>query len=186
MKSNEVSKRELKFVTTLLLTHIPLEKTVGDVLIAGGAIRDLIHGKPIKDIDIFISSPNWNCIMPAISSRWKIEPISDYSLDGYNNIGYSFYVNRIHIANVQIDFIILKDCEPIDALEMFPVAISQVGINLKTRKLVYTEQANQDYLNNTFTWYEDLDPSCKYTNKIAEKYQDKYHHCDYKRKRYYK
>lgn len=114
-----------EFIYTLL----KIQKEIPSAIIAGGAIRDLYHNKPINDIDIYV--PN----LPDLTDSeeyWRnvfdIKNIGMYSTDYIKHLGEDeeSYEEKNHIGLVWevrtgkfLYNIIVVDLEPIEYVTRF-------------------------------------------------------------------
>ena len=115
-----------------------LHKVQGELpsaVIAGGALRDLWHGKPIKDVDIFIPMQADEVDLEAIERKvLAIYPYSelvltsmygqkgDVATPGFRNI---FAIWRMTVDDVIYEMIFIEDMGE-NMIEVFDISICQI------------------------------------------------------------
>lgn len=118
-----------------------LHKVQGELpsaVIAGGALRDLWHGKPIKDVDIFIPMQADEVDLEAIERKvLAIYPYSelvltsmygqkdDVATPGFRNI---FAIWRMTVDDVIYELIFIEDMGE-NMIEVFDISICQIAFD---------------------------------------------------------
>ena len=146
-----------------LLTSTVAERGI----VAGGAIRDMLLCKPIKDIDIFYTGE------PTIFNNMMIKGVDELNLK-YEGTEFTLTHNAIgkeEIEGVPIQFIKVEDLKT--HLKTFPIALSRCSYHIYDG-LVIPPEAIFSAADKTFTW-ETESPSYEYYLKIKEKYPEFMH-----------
>lgn len=154
-----------------------IKKIHPEAILAGGALRDSVFGKPIKDIDIFIEFPFSNF---AELLNMKIER-SAASID------YTLFDTDTHIKGIY-DVFTRDDTPPIQIIELesldiqallsgFDWGFCQIGTK-DCKSFIVTDHFMNDYNNNTATCVLEssdtrLKHSLKRGKKLFKKYPDK-------------
>ena len=156
----DISKLRKNKHYALVLSKI--QKTIPEAIIAGGAIRDLCHGKTVKDVDIYVPCETtstkdslcafeedfWGEIFSFNNPDDYIEQAgdSDESYEGKNHIGI---VWEIQSEGVLYN-IILVDINPIEYVEKyFDIGLCKAYFDGKRFRL--TADFINDSKNKTLT-----------------------------------
>jgi hypothetical protein len=118
-----------------------LRKVQGELpsaVIAGGALRDLWHNKPIKDVDIFIPMKSDEVDLDAIEAKvLAIYPYSelvltsmygqkgDVATPGFRNI---FAIWRMEVDGVIYELIFIEDMGE-NMIDVFDISICQISFD---------------------------------------------------------
>lgn len=130
-----------------------------EAVLAGGALRDLILGGEVKDLDIFIG-PDGTNLMEVLMLRhgWRLITVTNavYVASMRREVvkvcGY-----RVPGLDPEVQIIQLKKLdEPHDAISRMDFAACQVGM-ISTTHWVYTPAALRDLLMRTITMMEPED-----------------------------
>lgn len=120
-----------------------LQQTYGvNPVLAGGCIRDILLGKPVNDLDVFISMSNWrrpdsaaDCDSliheMAKAENWKLthESASDFSREVHARI-HSVWNFQSEFIQQPYNIIILADDSPAaKVIGDFDVGLNMVGVN---------------------------------------------------------
>lgn len=142
----------------------------GIVRIAGGALRDLLHDKPVKDIDVFICLQNtegdggWydGCHELGQILHCEFQTSGTDCLDLRNSEGYSYgafrlvdYPTGLHWHPVQLVFI---EEHPVDNVKNhFDFGLSQVWCSENTLRM--TPAYWFDHYNHRITYLQSTEPN---------------------------
>lgn len=125
------------------------------VTIAGGAVRDSMLGKQIKDYDVYINCPDINRkgILRARKSLAHLYPNGINAVFTpnkiYNNYYKDFTVRCYTIRN--IDFIFM-DCHPVKFIkEYFDIGLCECWFDFTTLNFCTTGAFDRDKNNKTLT-----------------------------------
>ena len=140
-------------------------------VVAGGAIRDTLLGKPIKDIDIFVLTSSWSSAQrlqfSSIINKLAFNCVSDVDYEDANRIVY----RNSDDFELPIDIILDKKHTSFKSLVAhFPASISRCMHTPKTNT-VYTSKgfdATQKY--NKILLSNEC--SKEYVNRIKHKYPE--------------
>lgn len=158
---------------SLLQLHFP------NVVLGGGALRDLITGKPVKDLDFFAAPTGQHDAEFLRSTLHAEQPIAE-SIEDYECAHKVTQVWEFTYreAAAQLVLITSPEWEPGDVktiVETFDIGLCQVGVTLNT---AYMSQAfHEDYHNGKLTVVHDKTPisTVKRLMRLAgpdKKYQD--------------
>lgn len=149
-----------------------------EAVLAGGALRDLILGGTVKDLDIFVGPTLTNldevltirygwrrikqCNMSYCATNVPISTVLTYSVPGLE-----YEVQIIQLTNLDT---------PHDAIARMDFAACQVGY-CSPSHWCYTPDALKDFLNRTITMLEPADTiqegrSLARAERFADKYAD--------------
>jgi hypothetical protein len=151
-----------------------------DCIIAGGAVRDTLHGREVKDIDVFArfefgpgaaSEDQFLDRCRSLAAFWKAHPggenIEAHRLDGAKTSteGELFSVVQITGAPFTVEVIALN-CDPVDRVQRFDFALSQCFVT--PGGLFYTERylGDANGLTVTYTGTRDVTSSI-FANSVA-------------------
>jgi len=109
-------------------TLLKIKEYLPEAIIAGGAIRDMYHKKPIRDIDVYIKKTDTTPIYQT--SFWQQLFALDNTTDYIEHSGKSYtgkpYTGKTHIGMVWeirkngiMYNIIVTDIDPVDYVEQF-------------------------------------------------------------------
>lgn len=140
-------------------------------VIAGGAVRDSLFGKPVKDIDIFVSKEQAHFITEVFSVEKNL-------YCGYINIPDVDGVFDIPVTHTELPVQIItmdEGMSPADRLHTFDFGFCQVAYDGKN--IITTENFLNDYKNNTITLVycenqHEYDRSMRRFERLKEKYPD--------------
>lgn len=154
------------FVISELSYRLEAGASISDTFfyIAGGAIRDFLNGKPIKDFDIFYKGE----LPDAILNEFTAIPIAN----GNYPEGLTKCTHKGKWKDYDLDFIKINDESSIDeVIEAFPCSLSQVYVPciLPTRYFYTTK-----YKTSVDSHVILFDENCpeEYKNRIVTKYPD--------------
>ena len=148
-----------------------------EAVLAGGALRDLILGGTVKDLDIFIG-PEATNLQEVLTFRHGWRPIMSVNADYVESMrGEVAHVVGYRVPGLEheVQIIQLKQLdEPHDAIRRMDFAACQVGYCSPTH-WVYTRRALKDFLNRTITMLEPEDhvQECRSLARAA-RFADKY------------
>lgn len=153
------------------LNIIPKQVQAGNVVVAGGCIRDLILGKPVADIDVFILNYDNGVHMNTIIQHlytYKFVKITDEDYEASD-----FVVMRRGIKGYSVDIIMpnfnsKEYVIPRDLIREFPVSISQAYWTPKHNSIFVSNEFLDSMENKTIRCAYDVPQ--KYFDKIIEKY----------------
>jgi len=119
-----------------------LHKVQGELpsaVIAGGALRDLWHGKPIKDVDIFIPIKAESVDLDAIERKvLSIHPYAELILTsmygqkgntatpGFRNI---FVIWRMEVQGTIYELIFIEEQPGENMIDVFDISICQIAFD---------------------------------------------------------
>lgn len=144
-----------------------------DCIIAGGAVRDTLHGREVKDIDVFArfdfgpgaaSEVQFLERCQRLADFWKAHPggenITASRLEDAKKSteGELFEVIQIKGAPFTVEVIALN-CDPVDRVQRFDFALSQCFVT--PSGLFYTERylGDANGLTVTYTGTRDVSSS---------------------------
>lgn len=147
-----------------------------EAVLAGGALRDLILGGPIKDLDIFVGPIETNldevltirygwrrikqCNMSYCALHTPISTVLTYSVPGLE-----YEVQIVQLTNLDT---------PHDVIARMDFAACQVGY-CSPSHWVYTPDALKDFLNRTITMREPDDSTQELRSwKRGVRFEQKY------------
>lgn len=146
-----------------------------NAFIAGGFVRDIYHGKPFKDIDIFIDYTKVSKLYTEIALKEtfgndiKLEAYDFERGDDYKNAEHIDKIFRVVGAPIPIDVIAVGKPKPtiLDIISDFDLSINQCVLNgiydayVNTSKTVsYSTEygvPNKDRIDKLKAKYEELD-----------------------------
>lgn len=146
-----------------------------NAFIAGGFVRDIYHGKPFKDIDIFTGYTKISKLHTEVALKEvfgndiKLEEYDFERDDNYNNAERINKVFRVVGAPVPIDVIALASIKPtvLDIISGFDLSINQCVLVSIYDAYVNTSKAvsynteyevpNKDRIDKLKAKYEELD-----------------------------
>jgi len=104
-------------------------------IIAGGALRDLVLGKPVKDVDIFINRYGILCHSTLLNILNEFDPYIEYT-DTYGRGGDIDCIIKFTYEDYSFEIIIGSDvtCDP----KQFDTSICQIWTGVTTNKLGYS------------------------------------------------
>jgi len=158
-----------------------LTLTGEEVYVGGGLLRDLDHGKPINDIDLYFTDddPNMETIIDVLKYHVPLGGVPDFSnttkTSNYTSCPYIKTVYRSN--NAPIDLIFTNKEFMLDVVSAFDTSISQIFAEWESATdevSVWVSNKYTDY-KNSGKWYRYMD---KHTspNRI-QKLKNKYGMC---------
>lgn len=147
-----------------------LQQDFPEAVIAGGCLRDLIHGVDIKDVDIFI--PNADKVQADLD---------DYKLQHSTQI-----IRQVKRAYDDWD----EDVEEVFTLKIGSLTVDVIGVSVEPDQIIsrfdfglcqiqydgidvyYTKEFEKDYLTKTFTLLNSDGEDCKRSFKRFKKFKD--------------
>lgn len=167
------------------------------VWLAGGAVRDMLLNKPVRDVDLFFVNAKKEQLQ-ELKSRgfgyvgWlPARPESGLILTSLaNDMPFFFDSVKFYVQSPEeykedeseflsmlndkeapgINIIPVVDGDIYQLLERFPVGISKVAMNLTSGEIVFGEGFLEDLADKTTRF--KLGVNDKYIDKINEKYKD--------------
>jgi len=146
-----------------------------DAIIAGGALRDLDNGKPIKDLDIFVPLTA-DFSLGSFYNIFGVREIDESSnAEEYQNNEevWGVYVYNLPDFDIPVNIIV---CTPNEnfvnhQLERFDIGICKIAYNGK--EVIRHHWYNIDKEAKSLCIYNTLwlDSSLKRLNRLGEKYQ---------------
>lgn len=151
-----------------------------DYAVAGGAVRDMLLGKEIRDIDVYITMPPGSAANKASfitkclgsfenSLLWKyMGGKFDYE---YSNDGIVAVFNN---KRLNADFIFIKDAPSRHVAEQFGCGLSQ-ALLYSTGIVATTDLFQTDAKEKSITFFtpeRGKYPKRKYIRKLKNKYED--------------
>lgn len=133
--------------------------------IAGGALRDMLCEKPIKDVDVFFKEGNYSnpsSYNPYGFSNWK--PF----VGSYEGNSTFELVGNVSNECVPVNIQLIRVKNVIDTINSFPLGISQVW--LTTEGLVLPTTSIED-IENKHLWFNG-DCSLDYKSRMLDKFHD--------------
>lgn len=158
-------------------------KNFSSAVIAGGAIRDIYHGKPIHDIDIYVNESNVN---PYSQDTWKTEfdlRTTAISENYIRKVGSEDYSGKNHIGAVwemqkhnKLYNIIVVDIDPIEYVtKWFDIGLCKAYCD--GTKIRFTADFMHDSRSKKLTIVsKNMDETefwnmmCKHATKLRRKY----------------
>lgn len=122
--------------------------------IAGGCLRDLLHGKPYKDIDLWTCEPAaqfdgedwWACVQKFAAALHCEKPTVRELVDGTSYargvLSIADMTSGWHMVPVQV-INYEDDCTPFEMISGFDYGLCQIGLN--ERRLFTTQAYNRDH-----------------------------------------
>ena len=151
-----------------------------DICVAGGAIRDTLLGKPVKDIDVFFTGEldlddeselakhyglEWNTDDPIVdSTSYEDSPISVMkSTLSFKDIEYPVQLIQIHGTSLE---------DIVAQVDAFPCGLSKAILQEDG-----TLSLASDFLQNEYFKIVSYKPDSpmKYKNKLQQKYPEYVH-----------
>lgn len=174
--NKEQALRSIQFFYRIINNKYPL--LFPHMFVAGGAVRDTIFNKEIKDIDIFIpirfnfSSEANNQFIHFIKTCCT--PVCDREYDS-DFVVYSltdtFAKIKLVLDNIQI--IVRYDHNNIeDVVKNFPVSISRVYFDHMNNKVVKSKAFIKSQETRTVYYKIATKQDMKYINRIRDKYYE--------------
>lgn len=160
------------------------------IIIAGGAVRDAIHGKDVKDLDVFIRPINspWDddpseandTVEDAVSSLNKALFHSGFNLSKQRLGSKGYAGNAIRDVwhwesgplGIPLDLIFV-DGDPHDSVAKFDFGICQASFGyygLRTRR-----EFQRDALNKVITYYHYPNPHLTHQQAVAAREKSQEH-----------
>lgn len=144
-----------------------------NVMLAGGAIRDALNGKEVKDYDFFIDKRYMHSIINYIHRingyPYKIKGSERGILCDEGE--YKFSVVNVKIENFDkpVQLIFVDDYYSV--LSKFDIGLCQIGFSFNTGALLKTEAYKEDVENKTITVFKDnLKPNTDHEKRVRDKY----------------
>ena len=144
------------------ILHFVKQAGATEAIVAGGAVRDMLLGKPIKDIDVFYTGELSN-----VEKYFTVETIEDD--ESYE--GTEFSVTHRHVTYEYCDYPIqlikvdnLRKVVDIFGCNLSKTAFEEVGVVLFP-----------DFMEGVRTHKVVIDNNCKteeFAQRIKEKYSD--------------
>jgi hypothetical protein len=124
------------------------------VFLAGGAVRDTMHGVEVKDLDVFLSYTKeaFDTIVFAFQNCHRYQMITAETAD-YMTMSEVQAVLGYDLPNIQVNIIFLKEgvpCTLHDVITRCDFGLCQIGCDVDG-KVLYTEAFLTDAVNKTFT-----------------------------------
>lgn len=122
-----------------------------EMVLAGGALRDLDNDKPIKDLDFFIEDVEWFSRASAFYSTFSY-PV-ELGKDSYD---YS-YIDRVYelvVQGVLVNIIVVKKPPVEYILNHFDVNFCKIYFSSKDTSITYTQEYLFDRDNKCLTLCE--------------------------------
>lgn len=153
---------------------------LSSAIVAGGCVRDTVFGKPVKDIDIFVSFEDWSHLwvpdVYLVDTLDREVVVENWSI--YADIPDVKLVYTIHpLANeLPAQIIVMKEeLSPLERLDKLDWGFCQAAWD--GEKVVTTEHFDTDYRNQTMTLVhcEDLkeyDRSMVRAGRLKQKYPE--------------
>lgn len=126
------------------------EAGVKSAIIAGGAVRDEIFGKPVKDIDFFVSSEDFVDVKKIQENLGK--KVTRLTCTGYASIPDvgSVYDIEWKTGELPMQIIVMEDgMTPEQRINTFDFGFCQVGYNGK--EIIASEHFTTDYESRTIS-----------------------------------
>lgn len=127
------------------------------VLVAGGAPRDILHNKPVRDIDIFVPDYYSGSVKSLISALRCVDVVyaqfnasNEYSKQGLRMSWLVTLPTGFHMYPIQL---IAFAEEPIEVVKQFDFGLCQVWID--GRRLGWTQKYSRDHDNQRMTYQEN-------------------------------
>ena len=156
-----------------------------EALLAGGCIRDLVLGGPVKDLDIFVdasSDDHWSDLCSVLQFRHGWCPVTQINADYVASM-------RSEVAKVvgfrvpgfplEVQIIGLKTLlYPMDALNRMDFGACQIGMS-HHQHVFYTPAAHKDLTERRITMLEPGDATQELRSlRRAERFAEKYRYSD--------
>ncbi len=158
-----------------LVTEI--RRVYPDAVISGGAPRDLLHGKPIKDIDVMtgqeVTARSLGRLADIVGGKFDvIEPQDPSGVEEFE-FEIHFDDGRPRLNVIDLNPFEIKD--PLENLLDFDFGLSQVAVT--PSGIIHTPAYVSDALNGTITYMGDngkeawrIDSSAKRLQRLKLKY----------------
>lgn len=146
----------------------------GDVVVGGGAPRDIINDKPVKDIDVFLHYTDHNvAAVNGAFEGWSVT--QDCSMEYMTDDVVRVLEYSLWPTWTPVNFIFMRDTVSLNsALDRFDFGICQVGC-LSDGKMYSTRAFQQDLHERTFTMMRhesvEKDRSLRRWERLSSKYQ---------------
>jgi hypothetical protein len=138
--------------------------------IAGGALRDLMHDRPIKDVDIFLNPRGLNDELYAVQEAvpdHSVRPLdhwnTDYNILSDHPVKLVFDLAKKSYTELEPPFQVIIHQQPAsiaDVLDRFDFGICQIAVGVDT-EVITTSAYRQDARDQTFTMRPCRDDATK-------------------------
>lgn len=118
---------EWEFVLSYLSVHFP------NVVLAGGALRDLIHGKTVKDLDFFTNPQSENDDAYLVKNFDPWERVDEY-IDEYSAAHEIQSIYTFEVQKIPCELVICtkpRIVTPKDIVDTFDIGLCQAGMNAR-------------------------------------------------------
>ena len=138
--------------------------------VAGGAIRDAIYNKEIKDIDIFVpikefSHPNMESLGSQLG-RLNLKLVADPNYKDNNTMVY-----ELSGFDLPVQIILKKDCyDYADVVRNFPASVSRCYFHPQENKVVTLNSFNATKYTGKVFCTNDIKP--EYLDRLKAKYKE--------------
>ena len=166
----------LHFFTALQV----VQRRFPEAVLAGGALRDAYIGKPVKDLDIFVSYPNHNALHPLFLIAQCFDMggvISEQKFTGYaamNEVAQCFQVVS-ELFPQPINIVLLNrkiECAS-DVIDRMDFGICHIGCRGMGQDMVVSDRFFRDMAMRTFTLYRQDDEAraVRRWQRLQDKYE---------------
>lgn len=158
-----------------LVTEI--RRVYPDAVISGGAPRDILHGKPVKDIDVMtgrdVHRAGLERLADIVGGKFDVNEPQDPSGDEEFEFEIHFADGRPRLNIIDLNSFEITD--PLENLLDFDFGLSQVAVVPKG--IIYTSAYTWDAQNGSITYMGDngkaawrIDSSAKRLQRLRAKY----------------
>lgn len=171
-------------LTDLQRLVVAARTVLPDAIVSGGAPRDLIHGRPVKDIDLMTGRPLDSLLLGRLARAVGGTLASVQPLDpsGDAEFEHEIMLDGLPPLNV-IDLSGFEITDPIDNLHDFDFGLSQVAVT--PHGVVQTDAFRSDSIGGTVTYMGDrgredwrIASSAKRLRRLEAKYPYRlFKHC---------
>jgi|HubBroStandDraft_4_1064222.scaffolds.fasta_scaffold00554_13 hypothetical protein len=157
-----------------LLKHVGLH--FPEVVLAGGALRDLSRGKPIKDVDLFVNPHEKDTEFMVVNFEAELKSCALMHDDSYPPKRCLQDIYRFSWADYMAEVIVVTDPIITDIpslVDTFDIGLCQVGMD--RRGTIYASSAFwKDMAQQTLTVVNDRTPvsTWRRLNRIGAKYPE--------------
>jgi hypothetical protein len=122
---------------------------IHSAILAGGCVRDALFGKPIKDIDIFVSEEDADSMKLSKALSRSVQKLNCTSYAEIPDVSSVFDV-EVSAGEIPVQIVSMKNgMSPVERISTFDFGFCQVGYNGK--EVIATEHFKSDFSNKTIS-----------------------------------